>query len=211
MIAGGLPEGFRAALDRACRGATNPPQLVDTASASQLLEEISTVGTAERTLVMLSGGWLRDEGFTLLVEIQRLQPNVAVLLVGANIEALALGHALRLGLRGLADPDMDTAQIERALHVICSGELWISRRQLLEVLQVLGPADGDPLPGVWLKLPSLTLREHAVLRRLLEGKANKSIARELEISDKTVKIHLQSVYRKLGVHRRVDLLKALNL
>lgn len=208
-MAGGLPDGFRLALEQACRESAGQRRLVNAISVPRLLQDVSAIAPDDGALVVLSGSWLRDQGFALLVELQRCHCGTAILLVGANIEALALGHALRLGLRGLADPGMDPAQVGRALAVICAGELWISRHQLLGVLNVLGPADGDALPPVWLKLPSLTVREHAVLRRLLEGKANKSIARELEISEKTVKIHLQSVYRKLGVHRRVDLLKSL--
>lgn len=123
-----------------------------------------------RLLLVISGGWLRDEGLDLLQELQRLSPNAAVLLVGADLETLALSQALRLGL--LAPPPLD----ERL--------------------------------DVWLDLPSLTAREHGVLKKILDGKPNKSIAYDLGISEKTDKIHLQHLYRKLGVHRRVDLLKA---
>ena len=56
--------------------------------------------------------------------------------------------------------------------------------------------------------PHFETSQRDVLKLVLDGKSNKSIANELAISERTVKIHLQHVYRKLGVHRRVDLLKA---
>ena len=103
---------------------------------------------------------------------------------------------------------MDAPQLRKALDVVAAGEFWISRQLLLEVLGLLAPPDIDESMDVWLNLPALTEREHDVLKKLLDGKPSKSIASELGISEKTVKIHLQHIYRKLGVHRRVDLLKA---
>ena len=51
----------------------------------------------------------------------------------------------------------------------------------------------------WRNLPSLTEREHSILQQVLDGKSNKQIARDLGLSESTVKIHLQHIYQKLGV------------
>ena len=67
-------------------------------------------------------------------------------------------------------------------------------------------SDRPQSTGIWSNLPSLTGREHGVLLEVMEGGSNKDIAGALEISEQTVKIHLQHIYRKLGVHRRADLL-----
>lgn len=208
VVPGGMTARFAATLREACSRCACYALLDDAETPEDLLDNIESVGQARPLLVVLSGPWLRDEGLELLIEIRRLNRKAVVLLVGADLESLALGHALRLGLRGIADPGIDSHRLMRALDVVAAGELWISRQQLLEVVGLLGPPDLDAPMDVWLNLPALTEREHEVLKKVLDGKANKSIASELGISEKTVKIHLQNVYRKLGVHRRVDLLKA---
>lgn len=208
VVTGGLTARFAATLREACSRCVGFELFGNAETPEDLLDDIETVGPVRAPLVVLSGVWLRDEGLELLIEIRRLNRKAVVLLVGADLESLALGHALRLGLRGIADPGIDSHRLMRALDVVAAGELWISRQQLLEVVGLLGPPDLDAPMDVWLNLPALTEREHEVLKKVLDGKANKSIANELGISEKTVKIHLQNVYRKLGVHRRVDLLKA---
>jgi two-component system nitrate/nitrite response regulator NarL len=208
IVTGGLAGRFATTLREACGRGSGRDLTADTETPEDLLNGVEAVGRSRRLLVVLSGAWLRDEGLALLIEVRRLNPGATVLLVGADLESLAVGHALRLGLRGLADPGMDSDRLGRALDVVASGELWISRQLLLEVVGLLAPRDLDAPMDVWLNLPSLTEREHEVLKKVLDGKANKTIAYELGISEKTVKIHLQNVYRKLGVHRRVDLLKA---
>ena len=65
-------------------------------------------------------------------------------------------------------------------------------------------------PGVEKKsekhpgLDSLTPRESEILVHIAEGQSNKVIARELDISDGTVKLHVKSILRKLNVHSRVE-------
>jgi len=169
---------------------------------------VESAGRSGQLLAALSGDWLRDEGLALLIEIQQLRRNARVLLVDAKLESLALGQALRLGLRGLTQPEVEPEGLAKALASIASGELWIGRQLLAEVVDLLAPADHCDRMDVWLNLPALTERERDVLKLVLDGKPNKIIANELSISEQTVKIHLQHVYRKLGVHRRVDLLKA---
>ena len=208
IVAGGIAGDFAESLRVACEAdplrdlrelATTPEELLDTVEAA------TKMGTP---LVVMPGAWLKQEGLELLMEVRRLAREAKALLVGADLESLALGQALRLGLRGLVDPGMPPKQLGRALEVIVAGELWISRQLLLDVVGLLAPPEPDAQMDVWLNLPALTEREHDVLMEVLDGKPNKLIARKLDISEQTVKIHLQHVYRKLGVHRRVDLLKA---
>ena len=208
VVSGGLTRSFSAKLHATCEATGRYDLVCDAAAPEEMLNGVESLGRSRRTLVVLSGKWLRDEGLELLIELRRLNRNAAVLLIGADLESLALGQALKLGLRGLADPATDPERLGKALDVVSAGELWISRQLLLEVVAMLLPQDIEGQTDVWLNLPALTEREHDVLNKVLEGKPNKTIANELGISEQTVKIHLQHVYRKLGVHRRVDLLRA---
>lgn len=208
IIGGGLPASFAAALREVASGPARHRLLGNASTPEELLDGVEAAGRSCQLVTVLAGDWLRDEGLSLLIEIQQLRRNSRILLVDARLESLALGHALRLGLRGLTDADVEPAKLAKILDSIAAGQLWIGRQLLTEVIGLLAPADHCDRMDVWLNLPALTERERDVLNLVLDGKANKTIANELGISEQTVKIHLQHVYRKLGVHRRVDLLKA---
>lgn len=209
VFSAGLEPGFLSTLRSACEGNSRCVLLAGAETPGELLDSIEQEGRCRHTLVVMDGEWVRLEGLELMIELQRLAAKASVLLVGRSFESLAVGHALRLGLRGITSPDVDGNCVAKMLEVIAAGELWISRQQLLEVIGLLAPLEPNAVTDVWLNLPALTQREHDVLLEVLEGKSNKAIANKLVISDQTVKIHLQHVYRKLGVHRRVDLLRAL--
>jgi two-component system nitrate/nitrite response regulator NarL len=67
---------------------------------------------------------------------------------------------------------------------------------------VQGQPKKDLRPGTLLS--DLTPREQEILRHLAEGQSNKGIARALDITDGTVKLHVKSILRKLGVRSRVE-------
>jgi DNA-binding NarL/FixJ family response regulator len=96
----------------------------------------------------------------------------------------------------------------KAIRAVSEGELWLSRASLVTaIVDLLGlsdPADvGGSADGLRAGVAeALTPRELQVVALLRRGCINKEIAQELGIMEDTVKKHLQSVFAKLGVHRR---------
>lgn len=92
----------------------------------------------------------------------------------------------------------------KAIRTVNKGELWLSRASMAQAITDLarlqGPADARISCNDATE--SLTARETQVVELLRLGRSNKEIARELGIMEDTVKKHLQSVFAKLGVHRR---------
>jgi DNA-binding NarL/FixJ family response regulator len=168
----------------------------------------SAVAQHEVDLALIPGAWLRDAGLGLLVRLGAARPEIKVVLVGGDLSATAVAQALPLGLRGILAAAISTADLAKAIAAILGGELWLSRRKMLEVVNAVSYSERSAHSDTWRNLPALTEREHAVLQEVLTGRSNKEIAKELDISEQTVKIHLQHIYRKLGVHRRLDLLLA---
>jgi DNA-binding NarL/FixJ family response regulator len=95
----------------------------------------------------------------------------------------------------------------KAIHVVNRGELWLPRaamaKALADLLPPAGTGAGSPPPTArGDELHGLTPREQQIVDLLRRGCTNKEIANELGVMEDTVKKHLQSVFGKLGVHRR---------
>jgi two-component system, NarL family, response regulator LiaR len=85
----------------------------------------------------------------------------------------------------------------QAVHAVARGERWLSPR----VTEVLVRAVDETVDRSSF---SLTEREHAVLRLMVNGSRNDQIAAALSITEQTVKNHVRNIFRKLGVETRVE-------
>ena len=96
----------------------------------------------------------------------------------------------------------------KAIRAVSRGELWLSRAALAKAIAELLPASSSidaaepPQPARSDATHTLTRREQQIVELLRHGCSNKEIAHELGVMEDTVKKHLQSVFGKLGVHRR---------
>jgi DNA-binding NarL/FixJ family response regulator len=112
--------------------------------------------------------------------------------------------ALRAGASGFLLKDVEPAQLVDAIRVVAAGEALLApsvTRRLLDRF-------ADTLPGEEAKAPpaleSLTERELEVLKLLAGGLSNAELAEQLFLSETTVKSHISSVLRKLGLRDRVQ-------
>jgi DNA-binding NarL/FixJ family response regulator len=114
----------------------------------------------------------------------------------------------KLGVRGCAQRDIDPQYLKRIVTAIDEGELWIRRSITPRVLDELAARSRtaiDATPTIDDQLALLTEREREIVRLIGSGESNKEIARELCITERTVKAHLTGIFRKLGVADRVRL------
>jgi two-component system nitrate/nitrite response regulator NarL len=113
-----------------------------------------------------------------------------------------LVESLRSGAQGYLLKDMEPDQLVVALRDIVAGKTVVAPDLAPVLARVV---QGDSIaPGVESPFAKLTPRENEILALLAEGQSNKVIARNLGISDGTVKLHVKSILRKLGVHSRVE-------
>ena len=127
--------------------------------------------------------------------IVEVQPRVAVVVLTSFSDREQILRALDAGAVGYLLKDAEPAELERAVRAAARGEAPLDPRAGRALLQ--DRASGSPLDG-------LSEREREVLGMVARGLPNKLIARELAISEKTVKTHLTSVYRTLGVTDRTQ-------
>ncbi|MDJ0958271.1 MAG: response regulator transcription factor [Arenicellales bacterium] len=113
-----------------------------------------------------------------------------------------VANSLKAGASGYLLKDMDPDELVTTLSEIVKGETVVAPRlaRLLADLVKQGSMDAEASSP----FESLTAREFEILGHLAEGQSNKVIARHLNISDGTVKLHVKAILRKLDVHSRVE-------
>jgi two-component system NarL family response regulator len=112
------------------------------------------------------------------------------------------------GVRGCCQTDIDSQVLKRVVLAVRLGELWIRRSLTQRLLSELGAGSDDvdqTRRSIVGRLPYLTQREQQIAALVANGASNKLIARQLSITERTVKAHLTEIFRKLGVADRLKL------
>ena len=145
------------------------------------------------------------KGFEVLKELQTIVPNARTVMMLDTAERHLVVEAFRRGARGLFCRNEPLKMLTQCVQRVHEGGLWASDNQVELLLEALVDAPTTRLvDNRGTKL--LTKREEQVVRWLVEGLTNSGIARELKISENTVKNYLYRIYNKLGVSRRVEVL-----
>ena len=115
----------------------------------------------------------------------------------------------KTGVHGFCRRDIADILLCKAVHLVLEGEYWIQRKLITQVISELAKDAGTIVsrpdgPDDSL-ISTLTPRELQVARMVHMGGNNKMIARELDISERTVKAHLSAIFRKLDIENRLHL------
>ena len=156
----------------------------------------------EPDVVLLDLRMPGSDGLSVLERLTALDPAPAVVMLTTSDDERDLVTSLRAGARGYLLKDMEPERLVDSLAAVVDGETVIAP----EMTSVLAKVVKGDTPGLGQRgrFSSLTPRELEVLRHLAEGRSNKAIARELGITDGTVKLHVRSILRKLDVRSRVE-------
>jgi DNA-binding NarL/FixJ family response regulator len=130
---------------------------------------------------------------------------VRVILLTAAAEKNQIVEALQLGARGVVLKDSATQLLLKSIHTVMSGEYWVGRESvsnLVQYLRTLVQSSGEEAKQ---KKFGLTPRELEIVSAVVAGYSNKEIAEYFKISEDTVKHHLSNIFDKLGVSTRLEL------
>lgn len=143
------------------------------------------------------------EGIGLLHE---LSPATRLMVFSDRPNEIEERHLLRAGLHGYLNTHASPQFIRKAVKVNCNGDMWVSRRLLAGMFEELRtPKNGTPNGALDSILIRLTRREKDIVLLLANGNSNRAISARLDISERTVKNHLTSIFEKTGTHDRVQL------
>jgi two-component system, NarL family, response regulator LiaR len=136
------------------------------------------------------------DGLEATRRIRAAQPETEVIALTSVLENEKVFDAIRSGAIGYLLKDTESEELCRAIKAAAAGQVQLSPQAAARLLREERPSQSQTDP--------LTPRETEVLRLLAHGLANKEIARDLEIGEKTVKTHVSNILSKLGVLSRTQ-------
>jgi two-component system, NarL family, nitrate/nitrite response regulator NarL len=143
--------------------------------------------------------------FAILRELRKADPNSRVIMLLNSDDRDSVVEAFRSGARGVLSRNEPLKTLNKCIRAVYSGQLWTSDAHLEFLLEALVSAKTRSLvntQGARL----LSQREEDVVSCLIKGLTNVQIARELKLTENTVKNYLFRIFNKLGVSSRVELL-----
>ncbi len=162
------------------------------AEARRGTQVLPKIGATNPDVVLLDVRMPDMDGLACLELIRKRHPDVKVIMLSGSDDPDVIEAALRRGASAFVTKQIDPRDLSSAIRQAVEGT----------VFQAIG-ASADLAPTA-AQTAGLTDKELAVLRAVAKGLSNKQIARELFVSEQTVKFHLTNIYRKLDVGNRTE-------
>jgi two-component system, NarL family, nitrate/nitrite response regulator NarL len=180
------------------------PEMTVVGEAVNCAEALSLTGSARPDLILLDIDLGNENGLDFLVELRALDTQIRVLILTEIKDPATHRRAAKLGAAGLVLKDQPTDVLLKAIKKVHEGEAWLDRSLMGSLLSELTRTD-KKVDSEEARLENLTAREREVISLIAEGLKNKQIAARLFISETTVTHHLSSIFSKLGVSDRLEL------
>lgn len=175
------------------------------ASVGSGTEGIEVASKESPDVILLDINMPGMNGLETLKALRDRNIEAPVLMLTMSRDEADLRAALQNGAQGYLLKDMEPEELIPALEAVAKGDNVVAKELVGSLTRIVqnkdedGQSSDDESP-----FSELTPRETEILAHIAEGQSNKAIARDLDISDGTVKLHVKSILRKLGMHSRVE-------
>ena len=191
-----IRKGLRALLD-------DYPDFEVVGEAGSRTEAIPLVESQRPNLVLLDLDLGSTTSLDFLSELLAIGRDLQVLVLTGVRDKELHRQAIQLGAMGIVLKDHAAEILVEAIQKVHAGDMWLDRSTIVSLLGNTQWANTDPER---VKIRLLTEREREIISLLAEGLRNKQIGERLFISEITVRHHLTSIFNKLAVSDRVELL-----
>lgn len=181
----------RAGLEELLSGAEDIEVVGAAADGSEAVE-LATACDPDVVLMDLSMPGL--DGIEATRRLTSSHPQIRIVVLTSFSDQRRILQALDAGAIGYLLKDAEPGELFRGVRAAAAGESPMAPKAAQALLEARRGGDAEELSG----------RERDVLALIAQGLPNKLIARELEISEKTVKAHLTSIYRQIGATTRTE-------
>ena len=187
--------------------------LADEFSTSVMDQAATTCDCIAEThphLVILDPSLFNESLPETIGKILKTTPHTRIIVLKGTTETPVDETLLfKAGVHGFCDIEIVPDLLIKAAHAVCHGEIWVPRQLITQLIGELARENSSDARKFSRSgaesVAHLTPRELQVAKMVHLGGNNKVIARELDISERTVKAHLSAVFRKLNIENRLHL------
>ena len=167
--------------------------------AGDLVQALKLADDANFDLILLDLKMPGPNGLDALAAMRDATAGVPIVVLSGEDDPALIRAAIEGGAMGFIPKSSTPEVLIQALRLVLAHGVYLPPL-------ALGARAAAALPAgaADIKLPGITDRQMDVLRCVIQGKPNKVIARDLDISEGTVKLHLSAVFRALGAHNRTE-------
>jgi two-component system nitrate/nitrite response regulator NarL len=194
-----IREGLRLLLERR-------PGLIVVGEAANRAEALALAAREQPDIILLDLDLGSENGIDFLPELFSAAAAARVIVLTGVRDPELHQRAVRLGALGIVLKEQAGEVLLKAIEKVQAGEVWLDRTMIATILTTLvRPQAPEPVDPEALHVASLTAREREIITLIGQGFNNGQIAGRLAISKATVNHHLTSIFAKLKVSSRLEL------
>jgi DNA-binding NarL/FixJ family response regulator len=183
----------------------NQPGLTVVGEAANRADALQITAREQPDIILLDLDLGGENGIDILPELLSVAKGARVIVLTGLRDPEEYRRAVRLGAMGLVLKEQAFGILAQAIRQVHASEAWLDPALVATVLAEAARERGRETAPEANRIAALTEREHAVIALICEGLRNKQIAERLFISQTTVVHHLTSIFNKLGVTSRLEL------
>ena len=168
-------------------------------------QAVALSGTLAPDILLLDVSMPRASGFDALRALATAATPVRVIVLTAGVEKGDILTAVELGARGIVLKHAATEDLYKSIRSVMEGQYWIGRGEVADLVTALREARVERQQPMPVRDYNLTPRERQIAGAVVSGMTNREIARQLKVTEDTVKHHMTSIFDKLGVSNRLEL------
>ena len=183
----------------------NHPGTKVVAMASTRSDALDIIGREPTDLIILNLELGGNSALSFLPELREAANDARILVLTGERDSAIHQKAAQHGAMGVVLKENAADLLLKAIEKVYQGEAWLDRLTLGSLIFKMSSQEKETVDPRTRKIASLTERERQVIALIAEGLKNRQIAERLFISHVTVTHHLSSIYGKLGVSDRLEL------
>jgi DNA-binding NarL/FixJ family response regulator len=180
------------------------PDIEVVGEASDGTEAVTKAGDTLPDVVLMDVRMPRRGGIDACTSIKDVVPSAKIIMLTISDEEADLYEAVRAGAMGYLLKEISIEEVASAIRAVNGGQSLISPSMASKLLTEFAAMSRRSEERQQLPTPRLTDREMEVLKLVARGLNNRDIAKELFISENTVKNHIRNILEKLQLHSRME-------